>query len=300
MEHPETIQVREVYMRTPWWQRIMIALLSMTGLIAMCFMVVIGGFILLEGPPTEYAAGDESEMYEDSRTMDFSPSCNVAGFALYGSIDTYADKDPETNESYTSANKLESFMLRVGNADQIKAILVEVDSLGGNPVAGDEMATYLAASAIPVVVRVRSAAASAGYLAIVPARHIIAHRYADIGGIGVTMSYLSYGESNEQSGIRYERLVSAPFKDYGTEDRTLTDTERALMQRDIDLIHEGFVDSVAKYRELPRETVARLADGATLPAPLALEAGLIDELGGEAEVRSYLASILKEEPIICW
>jgi len=122
---------------------------------------------------------------------------------------------------------------------------------------------------------------------------------SDIGGIGITMSYLDYSQKNRQEGIIYQQLSSAKFKDTGDPDKELTTEEKELFMRDIKILHEAFVKRVAENRGLDIEKVEKLADGSTMLGKAAKENGLIDEIGNMYNVKEWIKNELKIEPEIC-
>jgi ClpP class serine protease len=72
-----------------------------------------------------------------------------------------------------------------------------------------------------------------------------------------------------------------------------------LLQEDVDKIHKNFVSNNSENRKLAIEKVEELATGASMLGEKAFEKGLIDEIGGIAEVKAYLASQINDEVRIC-
>ncbi len=120
-----------------------------------------------------------------------------------------------------------------------------------------------------------------------------------IGSIGVTMSYLDYAKENEKDGITYNQLSSGKFKDIGAYDKSLTPEEKELLMRDINILHENFIKAVANNRNLDIKKVRQLADGSDMLGQMALENGLIDQIGGRYEVEEYLRNKIGEDIEIC-
>lgn len=114
------------------------------------------------------------------------------------------------------------------------------------------------------------------------------------------MTYLSEVELNRKEGYKLEELASGKFKDSGSINKVLTQAERDLFMRDINIIHENFVEDIALNRNLDIEKVKAFADGSTVLGARAKELGLIDEIGSIYDVEKYLESILGEPPQICW
>ena len=216
--------------------------------------------------------------------------CNIAVIPVEGAILPFhgiGDFDlvitPETIDSLVSAAE---------NEKGIDAILLEVNSPGGTPVASERIAERFRSSNVPVVGLIGDIGASGGYMVASAADHLIASPMSDVGSIGVTMSYLEESEKNKEEGITYVQLTTGKFKDAGSANRPITEEERERFMEDLNIIHSQFVNIVSKYRNLPREEVVALADGSTMPGIKAYEVGLIDELGGHREAKETLAKIL--------
>ncbi len=230
--------------------------------------------------------------------------CTVAGINLHGSIVTYVPEHAE-NDSYFDYDVVasEDILWAIDNANEdenIKAIVLEVDSLGGSPVAGEEISNAIKNSPKPVVAFVRDIGTSAAYWGMSGADRIFASRNSDIGSIGVTMSYLNNVEKNKSEGYTYEELSSGKFKDSGSTDKALTKEEKELFLRDVNIIYQNFMEEVSINRNIPLEKVKSFSDGSSMLGARALELGLIDEIGGINEVKKYIEDTLGVEPSICW
>lgn len=118
---------------------------------------------------------------------------------------------------------------------------------------------------------------------------------SDIGSIGVNMSYVEESKKNEDEGLTYVQLTTGKFKDIGDPNRAITEEEKQLLLADLNIVHNEFVDMIAKYREIDRDKVAALADGSSMPGKRALENNLIDALGGREEARGFLATVLETD-----
>lgn len=246
---------------------------------------------------------DEWSGYNWNHSWEVSDGyCNIAVLPIVGDITT--EPIPEEGSEYpmTNADDVASYISRAEWDHNIAGLLVRIDSYGGYPVASEIITNAVKRSPLPSIALVREAAVSAGYMIASGADTIIASPVSDIGGIGVTMSYLGNWEGNAADGLTFVGLTSAPFKDYGNPDKPLTPAERELIERDLKISHDYFVKMVAENRNLPQEQVATLADGSSMPGVLALENNLIDQLGDQETARTWFASelgIAKEEVIFC-
>jgi protease-4 len=269
--------------------------LAVWGVCSIVFLLVV--YIKTSNRPTELA-GDGI-----FSTSGSNASCNVTGINLHGSLLTYLPKGFREDQSLsaeernvTSSEEVMDIITIANNDRAIKAIVIEVDSGGGSPVAGEEIAEAIKLSRIPVVAFIRGTGASAAYWAVSGAPHIIASKNSSVGGIGVTSSYVEKLDEHE----RYIQIISGKYKDYGSSKKNITKEEMALMQRDNDIVYHNFIQAVASNRKLSVENVKRLADGSTIMGEMAKRSGLIDEIGSLYEVRVYLAALLGEEVTICW
>ena len=248
---------------------------------------------------------DEWSGYNAS-TMISDGSCNIAIIPITGDIAPYAgpDLDENGNKLPLSTNPDDVlFTLRGAENDpNILGLLARIDSNGGTLAASEIISNGFKNSSLPVVALIREIGVSAAYLIATGAKTIIASPFSDVGGIGVTMSYLENTAKNNKEGLIYIPLASAKFKDYGNPDKSLTFDERILLERDLKIFHEHFVKLVAENRNLPVEQIAKLADGSSMPGSLALENKLIDSLGDQETARAWFAEQLKikpEEVIFC-
>jgi protease-4 len=146
---------------------------------------------------------------------------------------------------------------------------------------------------LPVIGVVGDVSASGGYMVAASTDYLIASPMSDVGSIGINMSYVEESEKNEEEGLTYVQLTTGKFKDIGSPNRPITEEEREKLLADLDIVHNEFIDIVTRYRGLERAEVVALADGASMPGAQALEAGLIDELGGRSEATARLAQILE-------
>lgn len=249
---------------------------------------------------------DEEDPYAESYSEGglFGEECNVTAITLRDCLVTYttgAEGEAEMLGCYelTSSESVAAMIEEANSDSSVHAILLDVDSYGGSPVAGEEMAEAIKGSEKPVVAWVRSGAASAAYWAISPADFIIASKNSDIGSIGVTASYLDNAQSNEDSGYTYNQLSTGVFKDLGSPDKPLTDDERALVKKQLNVILDNFIAEVAGNRNVSADIVREIADGSTMLGEQALNYKLIDKIGGKKEAYTALQELTGHEPVVC-
>lgn len=165
------------------------------------------------------------------------------------------------------------------DSEDVKAILLRVDSPGGGVVASDEIYHALTQVDKPIVVSMGTTAASGGYYISAPADYIFATPHTLTGSIGVISSFVNAEDLLDDVGVEVVALTTGEFKDTGSFYSELTDEERAYWQAIIDQTYDGFVDVVAEGRGLSEAEVLELADGRVFTGQEALELGLVDEIG---------------------
>ena len=247
--------------------------------------------------PDSSAGGDEqtSFCYEGD---------NIALIKIQGGIVTYKiEVTSDPNEEYTSdavsSEEVIIYLEEIEADDQIKGIIVEIDSTGGSPLAAEEIMNALKKSSKPVVAVIREMGASAAYAIATAADRIYASRLSDVGSIGVTRSYLDYSQQNKNDGLIYQQISSGKFKDTGDPDKSLSAEEKEMLLRDTKKSHQIFIEYVAENRKMTVEAVTKLADGSTLLGQDAKDAGLIDEIGDLDAAKSWMSNQLGIEPAIC-
>ncbi|MCO5732654.1 signal peptide peptidase SppA [Rhizobium sp. SSA_523] len=187
---------------------------------------------------------------------------------------------------------------------QVKALVVSISSPGGTTYGGERIFKAIRAVAAekPVVSDVRTLAASAGYMIASAGDTIIAGESSITGSIGVIFQYPQFGELLQKLGVSVNEIKSAPLKAEPSPFHEASPEAEAMIRSMIMDSYDWFVDLVAERRNLPREDVLQLANGAIFTGRQALKLKLVDSLGGTPEIRTYLASrgVAKELPILEW
>ncbi len=239
--------------------------------------------------------------------------CNVLGLQVHGTILATRSQVPVTDfvssgdgygtlltPNYTISNQAVDILDWAATDENIKAVIVDIDSPGGTSAAGNELAQAVRRFGKPSAAVIHDLGVSSGYLVAAASNRVFAGLSSTVGSIGATYSYLNMSEKNKEEGVVYEALSSGPYKDMMSPDKPLSDEERALIERDLKILHDDFVGTVAVYRELPRQHIERLADGSALLGGQALNEGLVDEIGGIAEASMFISQMIGEPISICW
>lgn len=181
--------------------------------------------------------------------------------------------------SSCSPDGLRTLLDQAASRDDVKAVVLRVNSGGGVATAGEEMAHYVKDFDKPIVVSSASTNASAAYEISSQSDYVFTSKTTAIGAIGVAMEVTDLSGLYEKLGIRIESITSAESKDASFGNRPLTDEERAWYQNLVDQIDADFVEVVAEGRNMSVDEVRALANGMTYTGFDAVENGLADEIG---------------------
>ena len=186
---------------------------------------------------------------------------------------------------------------RAKDDKRVKAVILKVDSPGGEVMASDEInkeiTKFQTESKKPVVCSMGSLAASGGYYVSVPCRWIVANELTLTGSIGVIMHGYNYRELMDKVGIAPMTYKSGLYKDMLSPDRSTNDIppgEHAMVQALIDETYAKFKSVVRDGRQQAhakngsdgkalQDDWESLADGRVLSGQQALDHGFVDQLG---------------------
>ncbi len=173
--------------------------------------------------------------------------------------------------------------LQQGRDDsRVKAIVLEIDSPGGEVTASDAIYSALVKvrARKPVVIYMDSLAASGGYYVSCGGKFLMASETTITGSIGVIIQTLNYEQLFNKVGLASVVFKSGKFKDMLNGARPITPEERELVQSFIMKTYDKFLGIVSKERNLPADLLRNtIADGRILSGKDAFEHKLIDGLG---------------------
>jgi protease-4 len=189
-------------------------------------------------------------------------------------------------------------LARLAEDEHVKGVIVAINSPGGTSAGGEELYSALLAlgEEKPIAATINEMGASAAYMTAIAADRIYARRMSLVGSIGVYIQHINASGLFDTLGIDFDKVVSAPLKGQPEYDEPMPDDVRASLQELIDDSYDFFVDVVAERRNLDRSVTLGLSDGRIVSGGMALEAGLIDALGGEVEAVEWLESERGVEP----
>ncbi len=171
---------------------------------------------------------------------------------------------------------------RLASDESVAAVVIRVDSPGGDPLAADLIwrAIRKLAERKPVVASLGDTAASGGYYVAMGATEIVAEPTTLTGSIGVVWLMLEVGGLLDEIGIRVEAVERGAHAGIYDPTRARTDDERARLRAQVEQLYRDFVEKVASSRDLETERVEAVAEGRVWTGAQARAHGLVDDLGG--------------------
>ncbi|HEY5914902.1 MAG TPA: signal peptide peptidase SppA [Verrucomicrobiae bacterium] len=243
----------------------------------------------VSGPRLEEVLREDHDAVSKIAVIDLTGIITGAGFEQGG---------------FSMVDVIKAQLKRAEEDDRVKAVILKVDSPGGEVLASDDIYRAIGAfqqhSLKPVVASMGSVAASGGYYVSAACRWIVANELTITGSIGVILSSWNYRGLMDKVGVRPETYKSGKFKDMlsgSREPGSITDEERAMLQKLINDTYGRFTNVVQEGRQKAYEKgkathdeKARgrelnsnwpdYADGRVLSGADAFKLGFVDELGG--------------------
>ena len=218
---------------------------------------------------------------------------NLEGIAVIPVLGTLVRRSSYigTASGLTSYHDIEA-MAEAAFADpMVKAVLLEIDSSGGEAGGVFDLAQRLRAlsqtSGKPLWAIADEAALSAAYAIACAADRLWLTRTAEVGSIGVVAVHVDESVADAKAGLNYTFLHAGAHKVDGHPHAPLPAPVAADIQADIEQLHTQFIALVAGFRRLSvdaiRDTEARVYRGEA-----ALQAGLADQIGTRAEATTAL------------
>lgn len=198
--------------------------------------------------------------------------------------------------SRVGADLVDEQLRRAMHDDDIRAVILDVDSPGGSAVASDfirRAVLRLRESGTPVVARMGAVAASGGYYVAMGADEIVALPTTLTGSIGVVGGKMVTSGLYEKLGLVREAIASDRSAEMMSDAKRFDDEDWARLDAWLDRVYDDFTRFAAEDRGMPHEQLEPLARGRVWTGADALERGLVDYLGGH-RVALERAALLAE------
>ncbi|MCX8029538.1 MAG: signal peptide peptidase SppA [Brevinematales bacterium] len=224
---------------------------------------------------------------------------NVGLVEVKGAIIT---DEEELTQDFVSAQRISEDIKKLADAPNIKAIRIDITSPGGTVSGAETIVSaldYAKSKGKKIVVYMKELAASGGYYISVPADFIIASRGTITGSIGVISQSLNIKGLLDKIGVKPYTFKSGQYKDILSPYRDISEDEKKIIQRIIDVYYNRFIEVILKYRgdKLKKQELLKVADGRIIIEEDALNYKLIDAVGDENTVEEKLKELTGETTI---
>ncbi|MEO0091791.1 MAG: signal peptide peptidase SppA [candidate division WOR-3 bacterium] len=206
----------------------------------------------------------------------------VVIYAIGDIMDGESGTDPLMGNVTCGANTITKAIREARKDKNVKAIVLRVDSPGGDGFASDLIwrELLLAKEKKPVIVSMGSVAASGGYYISMVGDKIFASPATITGSIGVfSLKFVTQGLYSKL-GIKTETIKRGEHADMFSPDRKFSEQEKDILQRQIKDFYSQFINKVAMHRNLTPEFVDSVGQGRVWTGNQALQCKLVDTLGG--------------------
>lgn len=189
---------------------------------------------------------------------------------------------------------------KVRQDDDVKAVVIRINSPGGSFIASDVMwrEIELTAQEKPVIASMSDMAASGGYYMAMACDTIVAQPTTITGSIGIfSILFNMEGFLENKLGITNDEVKTGEYSSLYTMTRPLNDQESRIIQKDTDQGYETFTSKAAQGRGMNIDDLKKIASGRVWSGSQAVDNGLVDILGGlgEAiEIAAGKADILED------
>ena len=190
----------------------------------------------------------------------------------------------DVNGVLLSADTLGTQLRKFGDDDDVKAIILHINSPGGGAAVSQEL--YNEVLRIrqekhkKIVASIETVGASGAYYIASACDKIYANDASVVGSIGVIMEWTNYGDLLRWAKLKPVVLHAGELKDAGDPTRDLTPKEQAYFQGLIDNMYGQFIHDVAHGRNVADDRIKPLATGQVWTGQQAKGLGLIDKEGG--------------------
>lgn len=188
-----------------------------------------------------------------------------------------------TGPQFAAANKISEAIFDASKRDDIKAIIVRVNSPGGSPAASESIRRAIVRAkerGKKVIISMGATAASGGYWVSPDADKIFAMPATLTGSIGVVGGKFVLKDMWEKLNINWAQIAFGESAGMWSMNEKFDQAELARFEAIMDNIYTEFVSRVAQGRDMEYEQAEKIARGRAWTGRQALEIGLVDALGG--------------------
>ena len=219
----------------------------------------------------------------------------IAVLRLEGAIVSGSDPMSLFSESSINSDKIVPLIHKLSADENVKAIVLRVDSPGGSALASDLIWRALEASDKPVIASMSDTAASGGYYISMGADRIFAEPGTLTGSIGVIGGKIAFDGLLKKVGVTTSVIRRGKNSGVMSITESFSDSEREAMQQMLNHTYEQFTRKAAAGRKMEHAALEALARGRVYTGRQAKEIGLVDELGTLADAVAHARKLVGDE-----
>lgn len=227
---------------------------------------------------TEKATSDtHAAAYAAARFSDKPYAVTDAGVAVIPVTGTLVHRGSQMDamSGLTSYSQLEKLADAAANDVDVKGILFDFDSPGGQADGVFDLGRKIHAIQKPKIAVANGMALSAAYALAIAADKVIVTSTGRAGSIGVIALHVDQSQKNAKAGYTYTAIHAGAKKNHGTPHAPLAEPARADMQAMVDGLYTQFIDYVSEMRGLGADEV-RAHEAGVYSGQSAVNAGLAD------------------------
>ncbi len=188
--------------------------------------------------------------------------------------------------------KLVPIITQLADDDNIKGLVLRVNSPGGSAFGSDQIGEaldYFQSKKKPLAVSMGDYAASGGYWISCGADRIFADPLTITGSIGIFGLIPNVKGLSDKLGINPQSVSTNPAADFPTLFTPMDEKQLSIMQKYVETGYDRFIKRVATGRKMTEAKVRQIAEGRVWNAMKAKEIGLVDELGSLKDAIEWTA-----------
>ncbi len=238
-------------------------------------------------------------MQDNKLSLEAKPKVALV-YAVGAIVDSKTSAMAQANgfvdDGYAAADQISEALLEAAIDDNIKAVILRIDSPGGSPVASETIlraVRKVQEKGKKVIVSMGPTAASGGYWIATYADHIFVSETTITGSIGVLGGKVSLQALWKTLGVNWARLGWGDTAGMWSMNTPFSEQEAARMNAMLDHIYDSFLERVSAGRVIPMGDVEKIARGRIWTGKSAVANGLADQFGGLNEALDYAAQKIK-------
>ena len=204
--------------------------------------------------------------------------------------------DGEGGGGIAAGDSIAALLRRALAEQDLKALVVRVDSPGGSVLASEEIRQAIErfkAKGRPVAVSMANLAASGGYWVSTPAQRIFAQPSTITGSIGIFSVIPSFEDALAQYGVHSDGVRTTPLSGQPDIASGFTPETDAMLQANIEAGYGRFIGLVAAARKKTPQQIDAIAQGRVWDGGTARQNGLVDQFGGLDDAIGWVAQQAK-------